>query len=287
MNMPAIVCPFDTSLLSRLGGRTVAITVDRPEHVSEASQACSDAGCTLKCVRLHVDSPLAAVPFTDEWLTIPLAVSVPAAGRVRELSPRLALLRSMRMYVYLRSTETQALTDARILSSLGLAVVVEIGGATADWDLLADLATYAVLGRSSHGPIEPFASLAGSYSPTEWNDCGTVYFDHPGHYLHIDRAGKVALSAADRAAGAWVADDVCAYIDSGRWVDAGRPMQRYGDRFETLNECSRCPGWRVCLGRFRGESAPETTCRPFAVELMELVEQYQERRQPAENLWQH
>lgn len=287
MSTPTIVCPLSKDLLSRLGGRSVALLVDRPEQVPEASQMCSDHGCTLKCVRLQAGCALAAVPFDEQWRSIPLAVSVSAAGRMRDLVARLPLIRTLRMYVYLRSTDTQAITDARILSSLGLAVVLEIDGGTPDWDLLADLATYAVVGRSTHGPIEPFASLARTYSPTEWNDCGAVYFDDPARYLHADAAGRVALSAADLAAEAWVADDVCEYIDSGRWADAGRPMERHGERFQTLNECSGCPAWRVCLGRFRATGDVEATCRAFAVDLMQLIEQHQEQERPAESLWQH
>ncbi|MBD3243152.1 MAG: hypothetical protein GF331_21350, partial [Chitinivibrionales bacterium] len=135
MSMPTIVCPFNRDLLSRLGGHSVAVTVDSPDAVIEVPQACADHGCSLKCVRLRADGPLASVPFAETWRSIPLAISVPAAGRVRDLTKKLPLLRTMRMYVYLRSSRELAVTDARILSSLGLPVVIEVDPATPDWDL--------------------------------------------------------------------------------------------------------------------------------------------------------
>jgi hypothetical protein len=283
MSAPVFVVPFDRSLLKRFRGRTVTVVVSNPDDVDAAVDCCAQGGVTLAGVQYCSGKSLAETIVRESWKGIPLVLVVTEAGRFRDLYPRMAQLRGLSVYVQFASASAENLASARLLSSLGIAVVVPLDRTVQDWELLSDLATYAIAGRLPHAAIEPFARLLNAYRPAAWTDIGAVYFDAPARYLHVDTQGRAALRGADLAASRFAAEDAIAFVDSGAWADAVRPLAQHGERFAAMAPCTTCESWRVCLGRL----GPVEGCAAFAAELIELVEQYQQRSARQQALWQH
>ena len=163
------------------------------------------SGNRLFCVIVESDRPLADMEFDDRHQGIPLAVMAPSLGRFRDLARHLDRLRTLNLRVYLPCDHPDNLTGLRILSSVGITCCADFRDGSTDWESLADLATYAVLERAPHAAIEPFAFMAANYPACRRLDWGRVFFDDPRHFLHLDAAGRVALSRAELAENRFVA----------------------------------------------------------------------------------
>ncbi len=59
------------------------------------------------------------------------------------------------------------LTKARILSSLGVRVSLDLSTGLIDWEALSDLLSYAVYGRCPHAPIELFETMIAQPPPEQ------------------------------------------------------------------------------------------------------------------------
>jgi len=199
MNSPSIVCPLEGSLLSSFRGRAVVVRVKEPGQVAGAAAMVRESGNQLCGVIIDAATPLDQMEFEVEEPGIPLAVMAPAWGKFRHLSKRLKQLRELDLRVYLPANNPDNLAGLRILSSVGLHTCAVLGDGPQDWEALADLMTFAILERTPHAAIEPFAFIASHderFTSCEW---GGIYFDDPQNFLHLDARGRVALSPAERA----------------------------------------------------------------------------------------
>lgn len=192
----------------------------------------------------------------------------------------------MNARVYLSAGDPVNLTSLRILSSLGIQVCATIAGGV-DWEALADLAAYALLGRVPRGGIEPFALIASSSAGGATVDWGRLIFDDPDRFLHVDAKGRVALSGRELAEAQFIA---------GRVEEIGSPKEnpamrerRHARRrcFTDDHTCAVCPGWQICLGRFASEAAGGG-CAAFFEELLDLASHHRAMNEPAEEraVWQ-
>jgi hypothetical protein len=171
---------------------------------------------------------------------------------------------------------SENLLALRLAASLGVPGGVELVEAV-DWTALSDLATYALLGLVPHAPISPFAEIADRYVATGRTDFGHVYLDDPTRYLHLDAEGRVALGAADLAAGRFVAErpEDLALQDHPAYRER---VEGWRTLFLEPDGCAWCPGFRICLGRLRGLGEG---CAAFCEDLMDVVERHQDRRKRA------
>ena len=139
-------------------------------------------------------------PKASPWRSWPLP-----SGRFRDLARHLDRLRKLNLRVYLPCDHADNLASLRILSSVGIPCCADFRDGGTDWEALADLATYAVLERTPHAAMEPFAFMAANYHSADRLDWGRVFFDDPRHFLHLSEDGRVALSQAELAEGRFVA----------------------------------------------------------------------------------
>jgi hypothetical protein len=187
--------------------------------------------------------------------------------------------------VYLPASEPEQVAGIRILASLGIPAAVDLADGPARWDLLADLATYALLGLVPRAPIEPFDHAWLCYRPDAFTNLGAVWFDDPTRYLHLDDDGRVSVSASERAAGRFLAESVTALAHPEDAPEYQAYVDRWRDLFLEAEGCAACEAWRICRGRFRGVS-PDGGCRSFLSELMAVVEQRQAQPAGKAPTWQ-
>jgi len=250
------------------------VRVDDLADAAPAADAVGRSGNHIFCVIFESDAPLAEVEFPEGDKGVPLAVMVPSMGRFRDLATHLDALQDRNMRVYMSCDTHENLIGLRILSSLGIHGCAVPGTGAADWDALADLMTYALLERFPHASIEPFAYIASNYDPASRLEWGSVYFDDPKHFLHLDAEGRVALSPAEFGAGEFVARSLCEVEPPDAFPAIKQRNQAWKEYFADDHPCASCPSWRVCSGRFSERLPEDAGCRDFFLEMVEVANQY-------------
>jgi len=271
MKLPRFVTPNDRALLGSFTGHVVAVRVADPAHIVDAVANVQEAGNELFCVIVQVDRPLSEIEFRDEQLGVPLAIMAPSMGSFRVLAKKVDALRRSTLRVYLPCNNPDNLSALRILSSLGIQGCAEFITSANDWEALTDLMTYAVLGRSPHASIEPFSFIAESYDPHSSVRWGSIEFDDPARYLHVDETGRIALSRDELRRGIFVANSI-AEIESPALTAAiaerANAWRRY---FVDNHACASCAGWKVCLGRFAEDLPEDGGCTRLFAELIDVA----------------
>lgn len=164
---------------------------------------------------------------------IPLTLYLGGAGELLSYADKIDALKRPGVSVFLPPVR-QALTDLRVLSSLGVRCGIIFGRGVPDWDLLTDLLYYAAYTKVPHAGIEPFTY---------------VHFNYKGPASRLDWRDAY-------------------FRDAGAASDA--PQETFSGGLTT---CSSCPGWRVCGGALSGYlSSEEAPCREFASALLETAE---------------
>ena len=285
MNTTRLICPNDPALLDRLEDRNLCVRVAVPGEVAAAAKKAGERN-RLFCILCDVATPLEATELDEAWSSLPIALTAPAVSRVRNLVARLALFRKLNLRVYL-PCEDGNLIDARVLASLGVAVGVVFDFARSpDWAALADLMTYALLGPAPDEPIEPFQTMAECCRQgLRGEDWGRAVFDDPSGFLHLDAAGRIALSRRELLACEFVAQDP-SELDSPTLANAvAERLESWRTLFLDDHFCARCGGWRLCRGRFADGKREPDGCAEFFQEMLEVVEQSWKRselRQPVQ-----
>jgi hypothetical protein len=273
MRFPRIVCPDNEMVLQSFTGRSVALRLNSCHRIVPGVEQVRKSGNTLFCVILTSDRPLADIELDDRHRGIPLALMVPSLGRFRDLARHLDRWRRLNLRVYLPGGNPDNLAALRILSSVGIHGCADFRSGRTDWDALADLATYAVLERSPHASIEPFAFMAANYRAAAYLDWGRVCFDDPRYFLHLDEAGRVALSQAELDEERFAAHGLNE-IDAPDEFPPIRARLRSWRHFFTDNHpCAACAGWKICLGKFSADLSEPAGCAEFFGEMIDLVRQ--------------
>lgn len=239
MNSPVIICPHNMRLLRGLEGREIAVRVRDPRSTARAAEDVRAVGGSLVCVVVDPALPLDRLEWGELPAAVPSVVIAPSFGAFRDLARNIPLLQSLDVAIHLPANIPDNVTGLRILASLGIRCAAVIGPGKLDWDALADLAAYAVLGPVPHAAIEPFASIAsrlGPSSPIHWD---FPYFWDSRRFLHMDDKGRLAPE---------------------KGASPGAPA----------GPCACCMGWKTCRGRFAAE-AGEGKCSSFLEEMADIA----------------
>ena len=286
MTTHILVCPFNERILSHLQGRALVVKVNKPDEICRVAQDVSRFKNHLHCVLFYAKDSLADIPFQEDWKKIPIALYTSDIGCFSKLANSLSLIRQLNIRVYLPIDRKESYTSLRILSSLGIASTVVFGEKNIDWEAMSDLMTYSILGRAPHAPIEPFYYISSHYNPTQQTGFGSVYFDDPSKYLHLNEEGFVSLSHKDLMEGRFIADDINQIGDLSQYPTYIEYREAWKQFFLKPDGCAYCQGWRVCLGKFSTMTNNYPGCKQFFIELMGVVEQYQSMTKNKVELWQ-
>jgi hypothetical protein len=195
-------------------------------------------------------------------------------------------LRRLNLRVYLPLDHPSNYTGLRILSSLGVGTALCFDRRETDWEALADLATFALLGRAKHAPMEPFAFLVRHYHPEQRTDFSSVYFADPTRYLHVNAIGEVALSVAELEEGKLLAAHFQELGDLQENPAYLERLEAWQQHFLRERGCAYCQGWRICLGKFGPQPGASPPCEGFFTDLMTMIEQVQRHSKNGGELWQ-
>lgn len=273
MAWPRLLCPDSRELIDRLSGHSLVVRVASLEAVANAAAMVEASGAQLFCVRCQEHQPLAALRCPEDLEGIPVALYLPELGPFREIVEWTQRLRDLEVRIYLPSTPDN-LVALRLLSSLGVPSCATFDSVTPDWEALADLATYALLGRVPHAAIDPFETIADRYRPEGRTDWHTVHFADPSAYLHLDDDGRVALSHEEMLAGTFIADDVEALPEDlnacAPFVERTKAWRKF---FLDDHFCASCNAWRLCQGSFAKSAETDRGCASFFGEFLSVIEE--------------
>lgn len=276
MGFPNLVCPFSEALIARLSERVIAVRVDEPVDVVRVVECVTSSSNRLTSVILDAPVSLNEIPFDESWVGTRLAVFVSEMGNFRDLFRKLELVRKINPTIYLPIGNPENLSALRILSSVNIrSAAVLTDRDPVDWEGLADLMTYSLVGAVAHGPIEPFSTISARYRPTGWMEWGSVFFDDPADFFHLDSSGRIALSRREFLEGSFIEEDIRRLDDV---IDSESYRERIDIRkqfFLNYHPCSRCPGWRICLGKFFRNGKDASGCAAFFTEMINLLDQHQ------------
>jgi hypothetical protein len=275
-------------LFGHVSGRILAVRVDDPARIGEAARDVKSSGNQLLCVIHDSKATLTGLELRDDWEGIPLALFVPELGKFRDLADKLQLLRKLKLRVYLFADRRDNLTALRVLSSVGIPGCAVLDDGVSDWEALSDLMTYAVLGPTPHAPVEPFAFIAHHYDPLRYTEWGSVCFDDPKRFWHLDDEGRVALSSRELREGVFIANDISEMKEPGDCPEYVKRLDLRQSFFLENDVCARCEAFRVCLGRFAPAGRNNGGCSAFFAEMMAVAEQHQSRQAQREEkaVWQ-
>jgi hypothetical protein len=285
MNAHILVCPFDEGLVGRFERKAVVVRTDSLSAIPHISREVNRRN-KLHCIRVDLDEPLSSISFEEDWTDTPISLFLPRLGAFREFADKLDVTKRMSLRVFLSTDFSENCTSLRILASLGVHCGVVFGKKPVDWELLGELAHYAIYGRAPHATIEPFQYIASQYVPKEFTDFGSVYFDNPARYLHIDAMGRLALTHEKLAAGDFVSES----LDDVESIEENEQYKKHLKSWQTFflrdSVCACCPAWRVCLGKFVPGGGDAPGCRQCFADLMDAAEFHQNSTKKTDMLCQ-
>lgn len=279
MNEHILVCPFDENLIRRLSGRALVVRTTDYELIPHIDRFVNEHN-KLHCIWI-VDKRriLTSVPFAEKWLNIPIHLYLSKPGSLRSMLGKLTLLRQLSTRIFLPAEKQKNLTEVMILASLGIDCGVfwdDEGKEDIDWEALNDLLHYAIYTQTKHAAIEPFHYVASNYNPGEPTDFGSVYFDNPRRYLHVDHEENIALSHKDLIEKKFITKgigDIDNITGNQMYMDSQTQWQ---DFFLKNTICASCPAWRVCLGKFSSTYDQNPGCKNFFSDLMDASDFYRD-----------
>jgi len=196
-------------------------------------------------VRLVMEQKITAISFKEEWLDRSVVIYPSGLGKVRDLLPLLPIIKRLNIKFFLDSAVAQSYTDVQILSSLGVYSGIVINEKT-DWERLTDLMYYALCGRVTHAPIEPFQCVYDMYRRNTLVDYGAV-FGEGSDFFSTNNPKETQNLQTETSDKSW---------------------QRF---FYEPTACAACAGWRICMGKYENLK-DKTGCQTFTTELLNLIE---------------
>ena len=275
MSKKIIVMDYHEALISRMQKQILAVRVSEPELVLHASNRVNDRN-TLFCLLYEYNGSLVDMPFSEEWESIPMALFVEEMGDFTALAGRLPVLRKMNIKVYMSSAREESYRELKILASLGVHGCLIIDSGCVDWNRVSDLMHYVIYTRTRHANIDPFSHIVKKHRKDIRTDYNYVYFNDPGHFLHMGAGEEIALSHDHLRNG----DFLDRGIDCLEKIDKNKKyvayMNQWQEDFIKTRTCSFCAGWRVCLGKF-SENENLEECSKFFTEMLEAVDYVKSR----------
>lgn len=271
MNDFRLVCNFNEDLINRFKGRAFVIKTNNADEIPRINHIVNKHN-KLHCVALNHPGALSTLNVHEEWEGIPIHIFAHRFGNFMQFIEQKFIYHKLSVRVFLSSDIDTNYRDLQILSSFGIDCGIYFSEQAVNWEKLNDLMYYSVYGKVPHASIEPFDFTIKYFEYNKPVDFSNVYFENPHQYLHLSENGKIALSAIDLYNEKYISEDF-ADIDTMRQNEQYKKyLNNWQGFFMNLNDCSTCPSWRICLGKFKNNADKKNTCQPFFNDLMEAAE---------------
>ncbi len=281
-----LVCPFDENLIRRINRTALVVRTEDSKRIPDIERVANEHN-KLHCAWVaENDKLLATLPVAEEWKNIPVHIFLAGLGSFRDVVDKVPLLRQLSARIFLQAENKENVTGLMILSSLGIDCGIFWDDRDIDWDSFNDIMHYSIYTRAKHASIEPFHFVASNYNPKKTTDFGSVYFDNPRRYLHIDGEENIALTRRDLLNKRFVAqglDSLDSIHENPAYINY---INRWQEFFLNTGPCASCPSWRICLGKFSSTHERNPGCRELFTELLDASDFYRESKGKEKELCQ-
>lgn len=276
MNNHIIVSPLDENLISRFAKRKFVVHTKNIDLVLKINETVNTHN-ELHAILILSEQPFSTIPVKEAWASIPLAVYAPRLGIFKEVVAKIDLLRKLNLRIFFPSDNPNLTTELSIISSLGIACGVYFKDISINWEHMIDLMHYAVYSQGNHAPIEPFQYIVSHYKPLSNTDFSPVYFNDPLKFIHIDDKGQIAFTAEELCHGHYFCEGVSSIANMASMQAYEDRLHKWQEHFLEFSDCSSCPSWRVCQGKFSDTRDKDSGCRLFFSNMVEAAEFYQKK----------
>lgn len=266
-----LVCNFNIHLINQFKGKAFVVKTNNVNDILHINHVVSEFN-KVHCIVINHPGALSGLQVSEEWAGIPIHIFAPRFGNFMQFIEQKMKYHKLDIRVFLSSDVESNYRDLQILSSFGIDCGIYFTEKSINWFKLNDLMVYSVYGKAGHAAVQPFDFVIKNFDYNKPVDFSNVYFDNPHNYLHLSDDGNIALSAYDLHSGNFISDDLKSIDTIQQDENYKTYLNRWQSFFMKFDDCSTCPSWRICLGKFHFLTDKENSCRPFFNDLMEAAE---------------
>jgi hypothetical protein len=277
MNKPVLVTAFYPDLISKFKNQTFVIHSKRAEEIRDIYNTITDHN-GLFCIDLALNDVLSTLSFDESLEGIPIYLSCKGMGNFRDFLKIKSVLSRLNIKIFFPADAPGNFTEVKILSSLGIKSGIILSPLN-NWDLVNDLMVYSVYSKAHHAPIEPFQYAMEHYDPLQLLNLGSLYFNNPAQFLHLDRDENIAISHEKLIRGEFIGKGAGTIKEIHKNPAYLAAVQSWQEYFMKTDGCAYCKSWRVCLGEYYDHSGKNPGCEAFFSDLMDTSENYKKIKQ--------
>lgn len=268
-----LVIPFDSGILKKLNGQPFIVRTDTI-NISEIKELIKKINKKAKSILIdYRDQSLNFVHIDENWKDIETTLLISEIGSVKKLIANADLLKMLDLKIFLPASKEKSFTDTRILASLGIHSGIFIDDIEKVlWEEFLDLSKYYFKSRVKLAPIEPFSFIKFHYKPNEELDYNNIYANNPEHFLHLNLNEEIALNYEDFNNHKFIArgiDEISKIEANPDFLEINQKKEKI---FSQLSDCSVCPGWKICLGKFNNIENKKETCSRSFTQMINFLE---------------
>lgn len=250
--MKTLVIKYDTEIIKSVSNKRIIVELDSLEDLEvkyAESQRCNQVMAMV--VKMPYTS-VSQIDFKEEWANIPLMIRAYNIGDYDMLFFKLDTIRRFNARIYLTSKSASVYTDLKVLSSLGIdcGIWLEDEMPVED-DKLLDLASFYYMSQARHATIEPFEFIMRHLNEEHNISFDAVYFTNPLMYQHVESAEEIPTD------------------ETLEHDDFKVKMETYYKHFIDLDDCAKCPAFKICNYRM---NKVLTSCSTTMNEVFEYAE---------------
>lgn len=269
-----IVTDYNEDTLVKLHGYALVVYIDQLSDIAKVKKVVQPPS-KIHCIVYEApNSSLSSININHDWKDIPIHLYLAGIGDFSKMSYQIPLLRKLNIRIFFYASNSSAITDTQILSSLGIYSGLRLINQQEHWDEINDLLHYSIYGKINHTAIEPFDFLCRNYNEEQFLNINNVYFNNPERYFHINSKEEIFLTRED-------------LYESTNLVETGienislifgssifkKKQTAWQEHFLKEEGCAYCPAWRICEAYFE-KSENKEKCVEVMSDLLEAIEFY-------------
>jgi hypothetical protein len=265
-----IVIPFDKQIIEKYAGYKTILYLTAATPLFKERDYLSRFHGIQSVILDYSDTDMAMVAFNEEWLPIPVTIFVKGMGSFKFFNDQLDLIRKINPRIIVFGNSENDYADIMKLTSLGICAGSYINESS-NWNELTELLHYSQNRRVERAPTEPFFTQIRTYNSDSYNDFETAYFNNADVFLWLDANERIFLSYGDMINSKEVGQGI-ETLNNIRNNNAYRKHFEERDAFfSELNDCSACPAWSVCYGKFFNLENKNERCSRLFEEMMKYI----------------
>lgn len=280
-----IVYDFSPGLTDKFSGENV---IPRLSNWEDIDLAYSTASRTNRVFCIWVDMPytsLSDLSFQCAREDVPIVLHIYNLGDTYVALSKLEDIKRLNLRIFLNSSRKENLVSLKILSSLGIDCGVLMNAGQIDDEAFVDLASYVYLSQVPHASVEPFDYIWRNLQQDSNLDFSTVFFENPGKYIYVNESLDFSYTLDDLKKGQFVGN--MGRIDIVDFeADFKSKLSTYYSHFLSLDECSKCPAFKVCNRKMMGSFSDCKSVFSSLFEYAEIRDNIERERNHAKELCQ-